>query len=82
MTVICEDLPDKNNYLELDKKNKDNTGMFGIKLHYKLSDNSKKMLVHGIKNSKALKNAGAIRVRFLVQFEILVGILWALQKWE
>ena len=24
--------------------------MFGIKLHYKLSDNSKKMLVHGIKN--------------------------------
>lgn len=64
MTVICEDLPDKNNYLELDKKNKDNTGMFGIKLHYKLSDNSKKMLVHGIKNcTKALKNAGAIRVR-------------------
>ena len=41
MTVICEDLPDKNNYLELDK-NKDKTGMFGIKLHYKLSDNSKK----------------------------------------
>ena len=38
--------------------------MFGIKLHYKLSDNSKKMLVHGIKNcTKALKNAGAIRVR-------------------
>ena len=60
LAIICEDLPDKNNYVELDHKNKDSNGMPGIKVNYKLSKNTKKMLSHGIKQCKKLfKNAGA-----------------------
>ena len=42
MAVICEDLPDHHNYLELDHNNKDIHGMPGIKVNYKISDNTKK----------------------------------------
>ena len=41
MAVICEDLPDHHNYLELDHNNKD-IHVPGIKVNYKISDNTKK----------------------------------------
>lgn len=60
LAVICEDTANKNNYIQLDYKNKDSSGMPGIKINYKLSKNTKKMLSHGIKQcKKLLKTAGA-----------------------
>ena len=63
MAIICEDIPDKNNNVQLDYKKKDSSGMPGIKINYKLSKNTKKMLSHGInKCKKLLKIAGAKEV--------------------
>jgi choline dehydrogenase-like flavoprotein len=60
LAIICEDLPNKNNYVKLDIKSKDASGMPGIKVNYKLSKNTKKMLSHGIKQcNKLFKAAGA-----------------------
>ncbi len=60
LAIICEDIPDKNNYVKLDYKNKDSSGMPGVKINYNLSKNTKKMLSHGINRCKELfKKAGA-----------------------
>ncbi len=60
VAIICEDLPEKHNSVELDYKIKDSSGMPGIKINYRLSKNSKKMLSHGISKAKELmKKAGA-----------------------
>ncbi len=64
IAIICEDLPEQSNYIELDKDNVDSSGMAGIKVKYSLSDNSKKMLSHGISSAKkVLKYAGAKSIK-------------------
>ena len=64
MAIICEDLPDKKNYLELDYKKKDSDGMPGVKVNYSISENTKRMLAHGINMCRVvLKKAGANRIR-------------------
>jgi choline dehydrogenase-like flavoprotein len=63
LAVICEDTPNKNNYVQLDYSNKDSSGMPGVKINYKLSKNTKKMLSHGITQcKKLLEIAGAKEV--------------------
>ena len=58
--IICEDLPERHNSIELDYKIKDSNGIPGVKINYKLSENSKRMLSHGISKVKELmKKAGA-----------------------
>ena len=60
IAIICEDTPNKNNNIQLDYASKDSSGMPGIKINYKLSENTKKMLSHGINQcKKLLKTAGA-----------------------
>ena len=60
IAIICEDLPEIHNSVELDNEHLDSSGMPGVKINYKLSDNSKRMLSHGINNAKiVLKEAGA-----------------------
>ena len=60
IAIICEDLPEKHNCVELDKRIKDTNNIPGIKINYKLSENSKKILKHGITKAKEmLKVAGA-----------------------
>ncbi len=54
IAIIAEDLPELHNQVELDYDNKDLFGMPGVKVHYKLSDNTKKILKHGIKMSKEI----------------------------
>ena len=64
IAIICEDLPEQSNYIELDKNNVDSSGMAVIKVKYTLSDNTKKMLSHGIsKAKKVLKHAGARSIK-------------------
>jgi len=60
LAIICEDIANKKNSVNLDYKNKDKSGMPGIKVNYQISKNTKKMLSHGInKCKKLLKTAGA-----------------------
>ena len=60
VAIICEDLPEKHNSVELDHNKKDSSGMPGVKINYKLSENSKKMLVHGLSKAKeVMKKIGA-----------------------
>ena len=49
--------------MELYYKNRDSSGMPGIKIHYKLSKNTKKMLAYGISRAKeVLKTMGARKI--------------------
>lgn len=60
ISIICEDLPELTNYVELDKNNLDSSGMPGIIVNYNLSKNTKMMMAHGINKAKiVLKEAGA-----------------------
>jgi len=54
IAIICEDLPEKKNYIELDKNIKDSNGIPGVKVNYRMSDNTKKMLSHGLTKGKEL----------------------------
>lgn len=61
--IICEDFPEVKNRVILDKKKLDSDGMPGVKIFYKVSKNSKKMISDGIKNCKKLMyEAGAKNV--------------------
>ncbi|MBL4603161.1 MAG: GMC family oxidoreductase [Emcibacteraceae bacterium] len=59
IAVIAEDLPHAENCVVLDDENCDINGMPGVKIHYTLDDNTKKMLAHGVERSKhVLETAG------------------------
>ena len=61
ITVICEDLPDKKNYVELDKSPQSQKKIMpDVSINYSLSNNTKNMMKHGLNNAKKiLINAGA-----------------------
>jgi choline dehydrogenase-like flavoprotein len=60
IAAIIEDLPDVNNFIDLDPNLKDRYGIPAPRIHYSLSDNSKKMLAHALTKGKELmKAAGA-----------------------
>ncbi len=61
IAIICEDLPDKKNFVEIDNKIKDSNGIPGVKINYTLSKNSKKMLAQGLKNGKKLMDAAGAK---------------------
>jgi choline dehydrogenase-like flavoprotein len=60
--IICEDLPELENRLELDETRKDRFGDPGVKIHYRLHDNTRKMMIHGMSRARELMSeAGALR---------------------
>ncbi|MFP8872384.1 MAG: GMC family oxidoreductase, partial [Myxococcota bacterium] len=60
MVVICEDLPDPDNRVTLDPEMVDADGIPAPKIHYRLSDNSLKMLDHAVaRGTEVLEAAGA-----------------------
>jgi|SRR5450830_36385 len=62
MGVIVEDLPEAHNTVTLDPELKDAHGIPAAKISYKLSENSRKMLAHGLEKGKeAMAAAGAVR---------------------
>jgi len=62
IAVIVEDLPEEHNSVELSETLKDGNGIPAPKITYKLSENSKKNLSHGLKSAKkVLEAAGAIK---------------------
>lgn len=63
IAIITEDLPMKTNYISLDYKNKDNSGLPGVRVNYKLDKNNKMILKNGIQKAKKLLNtAGAKQI--------------------
>lgn len=62
ISIICEDLPQPQNKVELDVSNADRFGIPGVKLSYEISNNTKKMMVHGMERAKeVLRGAGAVK---------------------
>lgn len=57
IAIISEDLPELHNRVELNDDTTDSNGIPGVKVHYKLADNTKKMLTHGIEMSKKIFEA-------------------------
>ncbi|MCB8881406.1 GMC family oxidoreductase [Acidisoma cellulosilytica] len=63
LTVTTEDLPDENNRVTLDPAVTDGFGIPAVKLHYRVDENTRAMIEHGIeKASLAFRTAGARRV--------------------
>ncbi len=62
IAIISEDLPELHNRVELDEGSCDSSGMPGVKVHYKLSDNTKNMLKHGVEASKQVLQAAGAKV--------------------
>lgn len=63
MSIIGEDLPETHNTVTLDPELTDGHGIPAPKITYKLSENSRKLLDHGIANGKkVLEAAGAKEV--------------------
>lgn len=61
--VLCEDLPELHNTVTLDPEIVDSTGIPAAKINYTLSENSKKMLKHGVDRAEqVLEAAGAIDI--------------------
>jgi len=64
MVIICEDLPEEHNRVTLDPHLTDADGIPAPKIDYTLSENSRRMLDHGVERGKeALTAAGATRTQ-------------------
>jgi choline dehydrogenase-like flavoprotein len=62
MVAICEDLPESHNRVTIDPELTDSNGIPAPKLHYQLSDNSRRMLDHAVaRATEVLQAAGARR---------------------
>ena len=60
LSAICEDLPELHNTVTLDPDLVDSDGIPAPKINYTLSDNTRKMLQHGVERaSEVLRAAGA-----------------------
>jgi choline dehydrogenase-like flavoprotein len=58
--IICEDLPEVTNFIDLSPDKKDASGNAVPRLHYRLSENSKAMLAYNLERAKeSLLAAGA-----------------------
>ena len=63
VNICCEDLPEECNAVTLDPELRDSDGIPAPKITYRLSENSKRMMAHGVqKASEALEAAGAFKI--------------------
>jgi choline dehydrogenase-like flavoprotein len=64
LAIIVEDLPESTNTVTLDPELTDSHGIPAPKINYKLSENSKTMLAHGLDRGREVMEAsGAMKVR-------------------
>jgi choline dehydrogenase-like flavoprotein len=61
MVVICEDLPESHNCVTLDPDLVDSDGIPAPKITYRLSENSSKMLAHGVDRGKEVLEASGAK---------------------
>lgn len=63
IAIMCEDLPEETNRVTLDPKARDVHGMPAAKVTYRYSENTLRMLDHGVARAReALQAAGALEV--------------------
>ena len=61
MSVLCDDLPEEHNRVELDPELTDSHGIPAARVTYTMSENTKRMLAHGLERiHEALNAAGAV----------------------
>ena len=58
MVAVCEDLPEEHNTVTIDPVLKDSDGIPAPKIDYTLSENSKRMLQHGVDRASEILRAG------------------------
>jgi choline dehydrogenase-like flavoprotein len=64
MGLCCEDLPEEHNTVTLDPSLTDSNGIPAPKITYRVSENSRRMLQHGLeRGTEVMKAAGAWQVR-------------------
>ena len=61
VAVLCEDLPELHNTVTLDPDLKDSDGIPAAKINYTLSENSQKMLAHGLARAEEVMEAAGSR---------------------
>ena len=62
--ICCEDLPEEHNRVTLDPELTDSNGIPAPKISYTLSENSRRMLDHGLaRGAEAMEAAGAWKVQ-------------------
>lgn len=57
ITAVIEDLPEPSNRVQIDRASSDAFGNPGVKVKYRLSANSKKLLTHGLRSAKSVLTA-------------------------
>lgn len=63
ISIMTEDLPEEHNQVRLDPIHTDSHGIPGAKINYTVSDNTHRMLDHGLERaSEVLKAAGATKI--------------------
>ena len=63
MVAICEDLPEEHNRVTFDPVLKDSNGIPAPKINYTLSENSRRMLDHGVaRGDRYLAGCGCVRM--------------------
>ncbi|MEZ5727299.1 MAG: GMC family oxidoreductase [Burkholderiaceae bacterium] len=72
VAVICEDLPEEHNRVTLDPELTDAHGIPAPKIHYEISENSHRMLEHGVARGKEILQAAGAR-DILVDSPLLYG---------
>ena len=64
IAVMSEDLPEENNRVELDSSRSDSSGMPAARITYRVAENTRKMLDHGVQSARqVLDAAGAHTIR-------------------
>lgn len=63
IAIICEDLPDKKNFIELDESSNKKI-MPDVKINYKLSENTKNMMKHGLMNAKKILLTSGAKISY------------------
>ena len=59
---MCEDLPEESNTVTLDPDLVDSDGIAAAKINYRLSDNSTKMLAHGLARAEEVMAAAGAKI--------------------
>ena len=63
INVCCEDLPEESNMVSLDSELTDSNGIPAPKISYRVSENSNRMMKHGVDRAvEVLKAAGAFQI--------------------
>jgi len=64
ISIICEDLPEEINFVDLDPSLTDDDGIPAPRINYRISSNTKKMLSHGIKKAEEVMYAAGATKTF------------------